>query len=301
MYLCYIDEFGTPEVPGNSNHFVLAGLAIPVEAWRDADRDISTILSKYALEEAEFHTAWMCRKYLEQSKIPGFASFDFAQRRSSVVRYRNAELMRLQKIGKTPYRQAKKNYAHTNSYVHLTFNERIAVIADIAAAVSEWKFAHLFAECIDKHHFDEARTKRTVGEQAIEQVVSRFQNFLSNTQNLHSSKLGLLVHDNNPTVAKKHTDLLRTFHKAGTLWTSINNIIETPLFVDSKLTRMVQIADLCAYALRRFVENGEVEPFRTIFKRVNKFGGKAVGIRHFAGLSCSCEICDAHHRGKWRS
>jgi hypothetical protein len=27
----------------------------------------------------------------------------------------------------------------------------------------------------------------------------------------------------------------------------IDNIIETPLFVDSRLTRMVQIADLCSY------------------------------------------------------
>ena len=30
-----------------------------------------------------------------------------------------------------------------------------------------------------------------------------------------------------------------------------HHIIETPLFVDSTLTGMVQIADLCAYALKR--------------------------------------------------
>jgi hypothetical protein len=299
VYLCYIDESGTPEVPGNGTHFVLAGLAIPIGAWRDADRDVSGILSKSALEESELHTAWMLRRYLEQSKIPDFANADYVRRRAAVNKYRNAELMRLQKIGKGPYKQAKKNYKHTDAYIHLTHQERVSAVEDIAAAIASWDFAYLFAECIDKRHFDPSRTGRSVGEQAIEQVVSRFQNFLSNPQHIQTDNYGLLVHDSNPTVAKKHTDLLRTFHNSGTLWTSINNIIETPLFVDSHLTRMVQIADLCAYSLRRFVENGELNLFRTIFKRVSRYGGKAVGIRHFAGLSCTCEICDAHHRGKW--
>ena len=61
--------------------------------------------------------------------------------------------------------------------------------------------------------------------------------------------------------------MMRSFHAAGTLWTRVECIIETPMFVDSKLTRMVQIADLCAYALRRYLENGETGLFRPIFAR----------------------------------
>src|SRR5690606_35324162 len=121
--------------------------------------------------------------------------------------------------------------------------------------------------------------------QALEQVVSRFQQYLSIVGN-NGRTHGLLVHDNNESVAKKHTTLMRDFHTKGTLWTSIDNIIETPLFVDSSLTRMVQVADLCAFALRRYVENGEVSLFRKIFKRADRYKGRAVGIRHFAGYSC---------------
>jgi hypothetical protein len=154
--------------------------------------------------------------------------------------------------------------------------------------------------CINKIHFDASRTKKSVDEQAFEQVLSRFQQYLSRQTDVASDQnYGLVVHDNNQTIAKKHTDLMRKVHDHGTLWTSIKNIIETPLYVDSSLTRMVQMADLCSYALRRYVENGETELFNRVLKRIDRIGTKGVGIRHFSGLSCQCKICDAHHRGRW--
>ena len=105
---------------------------------------------------------------------------------------------------------------------------------------------------------------------------------------------GLLIHDNNETVAKKHTLLMRDYHHSGTLWTKLNHIIETPLFVDSQLTSLVQVADLCAYAIRRYLENNDSELFEYIFKRADRKSGITVGIRHFASSSCKCKICAAH-------
>ncbi len=34
MHLCYIDESGTPDVPGNTSHYVLAGLYVADEDWK---------------------------------------------------------------------------------------------------------------------------------------------------------------------------------------------------------------------------------------------------------------------------
>lgn len=183
---------------------------------------------------------------------------------------------------------------HTEAYTHLTYDERLQAVRDVADAVGGWGYARLFAECIDKVHFDPHRTRLSVGEQGFEQVVSRFQQYLSHVVGPTMQDFGLLIHDNNQTVAQKHTELMRQYHQTGTLWTTIDNIIETPLFVDSKLTRMVQIADLCAYALRRYCENADTDLFRRIFQRADRQGGKAVGVRHFAGLTCTCEICVAH-------
>jgi hypothetical protein len=297
MYICYIDESGTSDVPGTSTHFILAGVSIPIEFWRDADQEISKIMARYELENQELHTAWVARKYLEQSRIPNFENLETVARRSAVRRERTKELLRLQKASKSkPYNQTKKNFAQSDAYVHLTFEERLNLLEEIASAISGWSCARLFAECIDKTYFDSERTGRTVGEQAFEQVVSRFQQYLAKTpkQEGISKTFGVLVHDNNQNIAKKHTALMRQFHEKGTLWTSVSNIIETPLFVDSSLTRMVQIADLCSYALRRYLENSEVSLFNKVFSRADMSGGKTVGTRHFTNNSCRCKICCSH-------
>ena len=104
MLLCYIDESGTPETTGNTSHYILAGLAIPVNRWKEAEIDITTIKQKYGLEHTEIHTAWLLRKYLEQVKIPGFETFPRDKRIYEVQKYRKAELLRLQKSNIPAYR-----------------------------------------------------------------------------------------------------------------------------------------------------------------------------------------------------
>lgn len=295
MHLCYIDESGTPEIPGNTSHFILAGVALPIEQWKSADRDITNILTRYGLANDEFHTAWLLRMYPEQSKIPNFERLDWVARRGAVLRKRTEHLLRLQQAQNSKaYRQVKKNYRHTETYIHLTKQERVSLVGEVASLVAGWQFCRLFAECIDKVHFDPTRTSRTVEEQAFEQIVSRFHRYLTNTETAAQRNYGLLVHDNNQSVAKKHTDLMRHFHSQGTLWTTVTRIIETPMFVDSKLTRMVQIADLCAVALRLYVEKNQTDLFRPIFARADRVLQTVVGVRHFSSRNCVCDICTTH-------
>ena len=107
----------------------------------------------------------------------------------------------------------------------------------------------------------------------------------------------MLIHDNNETVAKRHTNLMKTYHQKGTFWTQINHIIETPLFVNSELTSMIQIIDVCVYGLRRYVENNEDKIFNHIFKRANRkenMDNIVVGVKHFADKKCTCNICSSH-------
>ena len=134
MYLCYMDESGTPDLPGNTSHFILVGLSIPVWHWKTCDREIAQLKREHSLGDEEIHCAWMLRRYLEQSK----------------------------------------------------------------------------------------------------------------------------------------------------------------LFVDSQLTSMVQLADICSYALRRYLENGEQDLFQLVFKRADRKDGAVVGVRHFTDYSCDCHICTSH-------
>ena len=299
MYLLYMDESGVSNIPGNTSHFVLTGISVPIWHWKDCDVEILNIKRRYDLFDAEIHTAWIMRRYLEQAKIPDFESLQFHERRSVVTAERNRELFRLQKTNNSKlYKQTKKNYEKTKNYIHLTHEQRKSFIDEVAKCVSNWGFARVFAECVDKTHFDPVRSPTTLDEQALEQIVSRFEQYLANisVDNSRNKSYGLLIHDNNETVSQKHTQLMKSFHAKGTNWINLEHIVETPLFVDSSLTSLVQIADLCAYSIRRYLENYEEGLFDHIYKRADRKQDIVVGIRHFSDPSCPCKICDGHRR-----
>ena len=101
MYLCYIDESGTSQIPGTSSHYILAGLTIPIEKWKQFENDICAIKKKYDLMDSEIHTAWILRSYIEQSKIQDFEKMDYTTRKFEVTRIRNSKILKLQQIGKS--------------------------------------------------------------------------------------------------------------------------------------------------------------------------------------------------------
>ncbi len=130
-------------------------------------------------------------------------------------------------------------------------------------------------------------------EEAFDQVVTRFHRYLVRQT---PKEYGLLVQDRNDTISDRLTQLMRRFHQRGTRWTNqIPLLVETPLFVDSRLTSMVQVADVCSYALRRYLENNEEVLFDLVYSRGDTFQGRCVGIRHYRGaLMCPCKICASH-------
>lgn len=289
MQLCYIDESGNPG-GSDTTHFVLAGLSVPDAFWKFHQKQIEIIKGKYDLQDVEIHIGWMTGRYHEQESIPGFNSMTFSDRRTIVSRLRKTKINKLKQNLDKKSKRALKNIRKTNDYIHLTLNERQQVVTEIANLISSWNDVRLFAECIDKNHFDAANSVRTINEQAFEQIVSRFEHYLRSIQ-FRTPHYGLIIHDNNQTVAKSHGELMKSFLSQGTLWTHVNYVIETPMFVDSRLTYMIQMADICAYALRRYVEHSEDDLFDLIFQRAHKRGGRVVGVRHFTQRPCRCKIC----------
>ena len=147
VYFCYIDESGTPQIPGNTSHYVLCGLSIPVKYWKRCDKQINKIKAKYGLAGAEIHTGWIKRTYLEQSKIAGFEKLSYAARRSAVISARTAEIYRVKnQHNPKALKQLKKNFENTDSYIHLTYQERMDFLREVADAIGGWSFARIFAD-----------------------------------------------------------------------------------------------------------------------------------------------------------
>jgi Protein of unknown function (DUF3800) len=295
VHLCYIDESGVPELNQGTNHFVLLGLSIEARDWRSQDRAVAVIKRKFGLAEAEIHTGWMTRRYLEQERIADFETLDRVTRRVEVAKERTAQLIKVHATkGGSAAREMRKYYRKTDAYTHLTLVERTACLRELADLIGGWGNTRIFCHAIDKRAFTSAPPTIPPREEAFMHVVTRFERYLSETGG--QSAIGLLAHDHDDTSADRITQLMRQFHASGTMWTNITKIIETPFFVDSRLTVGVQLADLCAYATRRYCEKGETDLFDRIWPRFHRVGARIVGIRHYAGSArtCTCKICAQH-------
>ncbi len=293
MYICYLDESGVPELAGGTTHFVLLGLAIPAESWREKDAAITELKVIHRLGTAELHAGWMARRFTEQERIHNFSQMSEAERRAAVLAERRTDMNRAAARGKKAAIELAKTHRKTEPFIHLTRDERIDALAAVADKIASWPDAVIFADAQMKSASTPGTAATVVFDYAFAQVVTRFNTFMATT----GGQLGIVVQDRNETAANRLTYLMRRFHKRGTDWSAIPRIVETPLFVDSELTSMVQLADVCSYATRRLFENSEKNLFDRIYPKFHWKGGKLVGLRHYTGsYNCPCDVCRDHGR-----
>ena len=139
-----------------------------------------------------------------------------------------------------------------------------------------------------------ALERRVVGvAEAFEEICNRFNLFLARLWNRKGEKhRGLVVMD------KSHYEetlqgLARRFRDQGTRWGNLRNLAEVPLFVDSAASRLIQIADLLAWAVWRRYEFADTRYFDRIVRRFDTEGGVMHGLVHFKppAEQCMCPAC----------
>jgi len=109
---------------------------------------------------------------------------------------------------------------------------------------------------------------------AFEELVSRFDIYLNRIyREQNYSHKGLIICDKSvyETSLQK---LSIEFRKEGTRWRDIRNIREVPIFVDSKASRLVQLADHIAYSVFRRYNAGDLTYFNCIENRFDSSDGK---------------------------
>jgi len=73
-------------------------------------------------------------------------------------------------------------------------------------------------------------------------------------------------------------NLAAEFRKIGHTWGVIKNLAEVPLFLDSKTSRLIQLADLVAYSIFKNYEHGDSQFFKIFAHRLDSFGGQVHGL-----------------------
>lgn len=153
--------------------------------------------------------------------------------------------------------------------------DRIAAIKDALTVFRDSTDANrAFAVAVNKAYV----SPRDPVEVAFEQICSRFDQYLMRLHKAGDTQRGILIFDESTqetTLQQLATDFRTLGHSFGTL----RNLAEVPLFIDSRASRLVQLADLIAYATFRHVERGDDQFFTIIADRFDKQGGVIHGFK----------------------
>ena len=86
--------------------------------------------------------------------------------------------------------------------------------------------------------------------------------------------------------------LMTEFRTTGASFGKVRRLAEVPLFTDSKITRMLQLADFIAYAIYRRFESSDAKFFDMIVPRFVESDGIVHGLVHLNGnKQCFCAAC----------
>lgn len=311
MFLFYLDASGTPDPQDkNTKHYVLLGLCLHEGTWFDIDRQIQALAKKYAYPNTQFelHVKQFAVTIKEQDDVPDFENLSRTDRR------RQVRALRQCKIDAEPTRKQQKaraaKYAPTDPFIHLTRRERSHLLEEAVEVIAGHEPLKLFAEAVCKAHPDVNGGTCDPIRQSFAQVVARFDKHL---QDRDAWKLrsdphrvidhGLLILDQDSATEALVHQMILDFRKNGHVFGPMNLVIDAPFFAPSFRVAGLQIADVCAYVVRRYLDTGakpgshEERHFQKLFPRFARdTAGKLYGLRHYIPSgTCHCMIC--HERG----
>ena len=179
-------------------------------------------------------------------------------------------------------------------FKRLTRSKREELLTTIYGTMASIPFPHaiLFGTAI---HMSAVEEPENVVRNTFMDIVSRFNIFLKRQHMAGHTNKGLLIIDG--AHQERYRSALSSFKKQGTEYGKIDNIIDIPYFARQDHTRMIQLADFCAYSLWRYYENGDVSYLKMIEHKFDRRGPAESpdGLNHIIKEKCKCVACS------WRS
>jgi hypothetical protein len=147
---------------------------------------------------------------------------------------------------------------------------------------------HAFACAVHKASFPGADPMKM----AFEDVCHRFDLQLKRMYAANDPQRGIIILDKS-TYETTLQEMTRDFRTLGTQWGVVQNLADIPFFVDSRASRVVQLADHVAYAVFRAYEAADYSYLNLILNRFDEEGGRLHGLCHRQSTvaSCMCPAC----------
>ena len=153
--------------------------------------------------------------------------------------------------------------------------DRIQAVADIFALLSEKQLkVRLYVSVIEKSllPIDEILPR------SFENLASEFDNFLAHQITQYGqAQRGIVILDKSH-YEQKIQGLSYLFKHVGHSTGKLRNFAEVPLFLDSKASRLIQLADLVAYWTYRRYAALDDRGFRILAPHIRAYGGSVPGL-----------------------
>jgi len=132
----------------------------------------------------------------------------------------------------------------------------------------------------------------------LEDICECFNSFLVREFKAGHKHKGLLIIDRSGREGQVR-ELMADFERHGTTHGYLGNIVDVPYFAESKQTRMLQLADLLAFAVSRYLNAGDPTYIDRVFARFDRSSrdSDVVGFRHIVAASHRCD-CGACHTAR---
>lgn len=167
--------------------------------------------------------------------------------------------------------------------------QRIDIIKQVLQSVnSANQDVKVFACAIHKNSFPNQDPVL----KAFEDVSSRFDLYLQRT-NIDRKHKGLIILDKS-SYEQGLQNLTKSIRQKGNqLGNQLRTLCEVPLFVDSRASRIVQLADHIAYAVFRRYEANDINYYNEIESRFDQDEYAYHGLSHLQVTNphCSCPAC----------
>ena len=164
-------------------------------------------------------------------------------------------------------------FAGRNFWRKFPKEDRINAIKD-ALRLIDGRHYRIFASVVNKRSISPSDPVHST----FQQLVTRFDHFLTREHTyFNNTHRGLIVFDKTSKEGPIQS-LARDFKVDGHDWGRLRNMAEVPAFIDSKATRLIQLADLVAYSIFRRYERHDNQFYKIIERSFDFYGGVQHGL-----------------------
>lgn len=191
---------------------------------------------------------------------------------------------------------ATQMWAGRSEWSHIDESVRHSLLRELLRHLGTWtsgnsRAPRYFAAAVHK----DSHRGRDIMQLAHEELLARFDSCLTRFHLAGDSHRALVISDES-SYEKLVQTLVPKWKKEGSRIKRINSLVEVPLYVDSKHSRLVQAADLVAWATWQYYEHKAPQFIQAINSRFDCDGGVQHGLVHLNRnhRKCTCVACASH-------